>query len=114
MKWSLGNWGLSGHWGVVIGHSHKWLTKDKGRVLLSALLAFVLSFSPVLPSLAPIKLFGNPSAQASVVTWDGEGQNNLWSNPENWSDNTVPTPDDLAIFDSTSSKNVAIDGPVAA
>jgi len=42
------------------------------------------------------------------ITWDGEGDNNLWSNPLNWSEDSVPTRFDRVLFDGTSSKDVEI------
>lgn len=40
-------------------------------------------------------------------TWDGEGSTNNWSEAANWSGDTLPN--DHAIFDGTSTKNVTID-----
>lgn len=31
------------------------------------------------------------TAQTNVITWTGNGGNNLWSTPGNWSTNKVPT-----------------------
>jgi hypothetical protein len=38
--------------------------------------------------------------------WDGEGSDNLWSNPKNWSGDLVPDAYDIAVFDATSNQNV--------
>lgn len=50
-----------------------------------------------------------PTAQAAVVTWDGGGSTNNWSDGTNWSTNSVPASTDSVVFDSTSTKNATID-----
>jgi hypothetical protein len=47
-------------------------------------------------------------ALAATRTWDGEGTNLKWNNPVNWSSNTVPGWNDIAVFDATNTKNVDI------
>jgi len=95
-----------------LAKSEKWLSADGAKVLISVGLAGLLSFSPVLPTIAPFVLFGWPSAQASIVTWDGGGEDNRWSTPANWSDDKVPGRGQVATFDSTSIKDVVIDKSV--
>jgi fibronectin-binding autotransporter adhesin len=46
-------------------------------------------------------------------TWDGGGATNNWSEPANWSSNTLPGLNDLAVFDNTSTKNATIDTNVS-
>ncbi|HZO85264.1 MAG TPA: hypothetical protein VFC26_08630, partial [Verrucomicrobiae bacterium] len=53
-----------------------------------------------------------PASAFADRTWDGGGSTNNWSQPENWTDNTVPVSSDLVIFDGTSTKPVTIDVPV--
>lgn len=45
----------------------------------------------------------------AVRTWDGQGVDNLWSNPINWSGNVVPQNTDDVIFNATSVKNCTMD-----
>lgn len=44
----------------------------------------------------------------AAVVWDGGGADNNWSNPQNWSGNTVPTSSDSVVFDGTCTKNVVL------
>ena len=52
----------------------------------------------------------------SIVTWDGGGTTNDWSEPANWSTDLLPTASDEIIFDATSTKdsvvNVEFDGTI--
>lgn len=48
-----------------------------------------------------VALSCHASAQ-TVRTWDGGGDNNLWLNATNWSDNTTPAGTTIAGFDATS------------
>ena len=41
--------------------------------------------------------------------WTGLGNNNNWSEPANWSNDSVPGPGDRAIFNATSTKDAVID-----
>jgi hypothetical protein len=52
------------------------------------------------------------TVRAATRTWDGGGLDNLWSNPLNWSADTLPVAADTVIFDGTSTKNVTINVPV--
>ena len=56
-------------------------------------------------------IYGWNSSSAALIsrTWDGEGLTNNWSEPANWSGNTVPQTGDIAVFDGTNSKNATID-----
>jgi hypothetical protein len=50
--------------------------------------------------------------QAPVMvtrTWDGGGATNNWSDPGNWSGDSIPTSADAVVFDGTSSKNAVVD-----
>src|SRR5687767_14263593 len=76
---------------------------------LSLFLAAIMAFSPVLPSINPFKLFGALSSRASVLMWDGGGEDNAWSTPQNWSEDRVPTADDVATFTEFNTKDVVID-----
>ncbi len=49
-------------------------------------------------------------AFSATITWDGEGADNDWLTPENWSDDVVPGPADDVVFDGTSSKDADISG----
>ena len=49
---------------------------------------------------------------AATVTWGGGGSDNKWSNPVNWSGNTVPGTADVATFNATSTKVCTIDTAV--
>lgn len=52
------------------------------------------------------------TANAATRIWDGGGITNNWSEAANWSDDIVPTTSDDAVFNSTSTKNAAIDQTV--
>lgn len=43
------------------------------------------------------------------VVWDGEGSSNNWSNPQNWTGNSLPQDTDRVIFNSASVKNCDLD-----
>lgn len=59
---------------------------------------------------APLLFFGFWGVtQAAVITWDGGGGNNYWSNASNWSADTLPTAADDVVFNGTNSKNSNID-----
>ena len=49
------------------------------------------------------------TALAATRTWDAGGSDNNWSTAANWSDDTVPTAVDIALFDGTGKKNATID-----
>jgi len=40
-----------------------------------------------------------------LITWDGGGADNLWTTPENWSNDSVPGEFDAIVFDDTSTKD---------
>ena len=48
---------------------------------------------------------------ADALTWNGTGENKLWSSPENWSGNRIPGEGDNAVF-SGGSGDCIIDKPV--
>ncbi|MDZ4084859.1 MAG: DUF2341 domain-containing protein, partial [Bdellovibrionales bacterium] len=51
-------------------------------------------------------ILGEVSCGTSIgITWTGLGGNTLWSNPLNWTDNTVPTATDIAVFNSICGAN---------
>ncbi len=113
-------WSFIGHWSLVIGH----FIRDKSRKLdklellkvsLSALLAFILTFSPILPSfkLEHFQLLGALTSEASYITWTNAAGNNRWSDPANWSEGVVPGADDIATFNGTSSDNVLVENDVS-
>ena len=54
---------------------------------------------------------GYNKSRAALVTraWDGGGLTNNWSDPNNWSGDTVPSSSDDVVFDSTSSKDAIVD-----
>ena len=57
------------------------------------------------------------SAEASTtvvgfqMAWDGEGGDNLWSNPLNWVGDTVPTAPCDVTLDGATNLNIIVDGP---
>ena len=53
-------------------------------------------------------LFTSATAVAATITWTGGGDDNLWSNGDNWG-GTAPGASDTAVFDSTSAKNCTVD-----
>ena len=66
------------------------------------------SFVSITVLLMVMLLVAMVPAQAAVVTWDGGGGTNNWSEGANWSTGTVPTSDDVATFDGTSTNDVTI------
>ncbi|MBL8027205.1 MAG: hypothetical protein JNL74_12375, partial [Fibrobacteres bacterium] len=46
---------------------------------------------------------------AESRVWDGEGLDNNWSNPVNWSGDQIPLPSEIALFNITSTKNCVLD-----
>ncbi|MCB8967379.1 MAG: hypothetical protein H6660_10845 [Ardenticatenaceae bacterium] len=50
----------------------------------------------------------------NAAIWDGGGSDNNASTAANWSGDTVPATSDVAVFDSTSSKNSILDGSFSA
>lgn len=57
-----------------------------------------------------VAVFLEPAAAlAATRTWDAGGSDNNWSTAANWSDNTVPTASDIALFDGTGKKDATID-----
>jgi hypothetical protein len=44
-------------------------------------------------------LFSAASVLPATVTWDGDADDFFWHNPLNWSNNTLPGPDDDAVID---------------
>ena len=48
---------------------------------------------------------------AFAATWTGAGEDNLWSNPENWDGDVPSGASAAAVFDGTSAKNCTIDVP---
>jgi hypothetical protein len=67
--------------------------------------------SLALTMLVPVAVFLFLSHRVAAVNriWDGGGPNNNWSEPLNWSGDIVPGSVDVAVFDSTSSKDATID-----
>ena len=61
----------------------------------------------VAPLLTWLALAGSP-AHAAIITWDGGGATNNWSEAANWS-TAVPGSADIATFDGTSAKPATID-----
>lgn len=57
--------------------------------------------------------YATPSAEAAVITWDGGGSTENWSEDANWSGNTQPGTGDVATFDSTSTKSATIDESIS-
>ncbi|WP_274365480.1 cadherin-like beta sandwich domain-containing protein [Paenibacillus thermotolerans] len=47
--------------------------------------------------------------QRDPLVWDGGGADTNWSNPENWSNNKVPSPFDSVSFTAASMKDVTVD-----
>jgi len=80
------------------------------KLTTSALLVFIMSFSPILPSfkLEHFKILGALTSAASYITWTGAGEDNRWSNPDNWSANNVPGAEDIATFNDTNIKNAVV------
>ena len=85
------------------------------KVAISSFLAFILTFSPILPSfkLEHFKLLGALTSEASYITWTGAGSDNRWSNQENWNEHIVPGADDVATFNGTSIKDVLIENDIS-
>jgi hypothetical protein len=52
-------------------------------------------------------------AQAVVLRWNDSGPDSLWSTPENWQDNTVPSAVDTAMINVLPGPTVANEGAVA-
>src|SRR5688572_2790189 len=54
-----------------------------------------------------------PQALAGSHTWTGAGQNNLWSNPANWQNNSRPQPGEanveLRFTDADTNTTVVVD-----
>ncbi|MGH2395134.1 MAG: hypothetical protein ACRDGH_16860, partial [Candidatus Limnocylindria bacterium] len=69
------------------------------RVLLPAALAIVV-FVVAAGTPAPVR--------GAILTWDGGGLTDLWSDPLNWSSDLIPGAADTAVFDGTSVKNATI------
>lgn len=42
---------------------------------------------------------------SAQITWDGGGANNLWSTPENWSDDTIPTAGNDYVVDAATARS---------
>ncbi|HUS83960.1 MAG TPA: hypothetical protein VMX56_02360, partial [Anaerolineales bacterium] len=55
---------------------------------------------------------GVPLASAAIITWDGGGTTNNWSEAANWSLDVVPGSADTATFDGTSIKPATIDASI--
>ena len=68
-----------------------------------------LSFAIAPMVFVAVSLLLSHNAAAVSRTWDGGGATNNWSEAANWSGDTVPGTDDVAVFDGTSTKNVTID-----
>ena len=80
---------------------------------LAAILTFILTLSPVLPSINPLRILGALSSRASVLMWDGGGADNAWGTPQNWSEDRVPNADDIATFTEFNTKDVVVDTDVS-
>lgn len=50
-----------------------------------------------------------PQVDAAVVTWNGDGATNNWSDGDNWDTDSAPGSSDVATFDGTSTKASTID-----
>ena len=50
-----------------------------------------------------------PQVNAAVVTWNGDGATNNWSDGDNWDTDSAPGASDVATFDGTSTKASTID-----
>ena len=85
-KWSVG---------VLV---HKSLTSRLRMALMLALVA----------GAASLFFYFSPRVSAVNRTWDGGGDDNNWSTAANWSGDTVPSAQDVAIFDGTSTKSATI------
>jgi len=66
--------------------------------LVATVLIFILTISPVLPSINPLQLLGALSGQAATIAWDGEAGDGKWSNPINWHGDHLPSEIDIAQF----------------
>lgn len=53
-------------------------------------------------------LSSNVLANENTVYWDGEGEDNRWMNPMNWSNNKVPQSGDNVVLDGRCTKNIEI------
>jgi len=63
--------------------------------------------------LALVTLIARPAA-AAIRTWDGgDTANQLWSDPNNWSADTVPVPGDDVVFGVNSPEDAVVDVDVA-
>lgn len=77
-------------------------------------LVWLLSGSVVSSASADTTSGAAPEQQTllATITWDGQGSDNNWSTPENWTGDTKPTSTDIVVFNSTSTKDVTIDEAV--
>jgi len=53
--------------------------------------------------------YTNADAIVSTCTWDNGSADGLWSNPLNWSSNTLPSTGDNVVFDTTSNTDCTAD-----
>ncbi|MBK9162431.1 MAG: hypothetical protein IPM21_00680 [Acidobacteria bacterium] len=102
---------------VLVALFHNGLLQTAGAVGVSALQA-PIAFFTVSPEAEPasdaanepaIETVNEPANALATITWDGGGTTNNWSEPANWSNDTVPGFGDSVIFDGTSTKNSLID-----
>ncbi|MCK5083210.1 MAG: DUF2341 domain-containing protein, partial [Candidatus Omnitrophica bacterium] len=62
---------------------------------------------------APSTFMGFEDEEGNTVTWDGGGGVDTdWSTAANWTNDTVPTAGDIAVFDNTSDNNCVIDAAI--
>jgi hypothetical protein len=81
------------------------------KVFLKPALGIILLLALVLSGYF-VFLLTTP-AKAAVITWDGGGATNNWSEDANWSGDIEPGTADVATFDGTSTKNVTIDTTIS-
>src|SRR5689334_3919326 len=85
--------------------AHSYLRKLMTRLETSRKLSFAIA--PMVAVVVALLLSHNAAAVGR--TWDGGGTTNNWSEAANWSGDTVPGTDDVAVFHGTSTKNATID-----
>lgn len=75
--------------------------KQKQKVIFVIFSVLVLGFVA--------HVFWPERARGATVIWDGGGDDQLWSNCLNWSDNVCPTASDVVVFNNTSVEDATID-----
>ena len=70
----------------------------------------LISIVMVLILFTTLFLFFSPQeAQAATITWDGGGDGVHWSDPDNWSDDTLPTGLDTISIEGVTDVTVTLD-----